>query len=368
MRRGIHPTLHCYLRSICVAACLLAGSAQSARALGSFNIQLNPGSQLAANPDALAAFQRAADEWKTRISSSITIHIDADLRSTGFGPNVIGETSYDFYTTDLSDINLPFDAVRTALIAHASRPNDAMLASLPTSAQVTAEVPTGAAFLNDSIGVLRANQRALGLLAESDTRADGSILFNSNFTFDYNRFDADGVAAGKVDFQTAAAHEIGHLLGFQSDVDDFDNGATEDNLTTLDLFRFPTSHIPATASDFQFFARELRPGVESVLTDLSAQYPLSTGQNLGDGNQASHWKDDFLVQTGTTTIGPLIGIMDPTLADGTSEDVGDADFRAMDLIGYNVGPAPVPEPSAAALFFSAIAACLLMRKFRVTRI
>jgi hypothetical protein len=211
-------------------------------------------------------------------------------------------------------------------------------------------VPTGAVFLTNSIGVLRANQRALGLLAATDTRADGSILFNSAFTFDYNRFDSNGVAPGTIDFQTAATHEIGHVLGFESDVDDFDNGATSDNLTTLDLFRFPTSHAPTTASEFQTFARELQPGMPSVLTDTSVQYPMSTGVNEGDGQQASHWQDDFRQDSnGDIVVGPLIGIMDPTLSSGTFETISDADFRAMDLIGYDVQA--VPEPSTSALVF-----------------
>jgi hypothetical protein len=72
---------------------------------------------------------------------------------------------------------------------------------------------------------------------------------------------------------------------------------------------------------------------------------MSTGANLGDGNQAGHWRDDFLQQNGNVTIGPLIGIMDPTLPPGTFEVVSDSDFRAIELIGYDVQK-PVPEPSA----------------------
>ena len=54
-----------------------------------------------------------------------------------------------------------------------------------------------------------------------------------------------------------------------------------------------------------------------------------------DGTQASHWKADE--QTGQ-----YIGIMDPTLAYETAELATAADFRAFDLIGYDI----VPEPSA----------------------
>ncbi|MEA3189320.1 MAG: hypothetical protein QOD99_3150 [Chthoniobacter sp.] len=344
-----------FRRAACFAAILLCLEQERANAVGSFTIELNPASGLSANADALAAFERAAQEWEARISSPITIQITADLRSTSLGnnpfaPNTIGQTSFTTYTNDLSDINLPYETVRTALVQHAARPGDAVLAFLPTSLQVTAEVPAGATFINTSLGVVRANQRALGLIANDDTRADGAIVFNSGFAFDFDR--SDGVSVGKIDFQTAAAHEIGHVLGFQSDVDDFDVGASEDNLTTLDLYRFPASHSPTNPVEFQNFARELRPGVESLLTDTSVGHAMSTGVNQGDGRQASHWKDDFIQQNGNITIGPLIGIMDPTLSDGTFESVVDSDFRAMDLIGYNVES--VPEPRSATLILLAV--------------
>src|SRR5207249_10937738 len=121
------------------------------------------------------------------------------------------------------------------------------------------------------------------------------------------------------------------------------SGSIADNLTTLDLFRFPASHAPTTAFEFNTFKRELKPGVASVFTDTSVSYAMATGAVQGDGNQASHWKDDEL--TGT-----FIGIMDPTLGYGVSENVSDSDFRAMDLIGYNVEA--VPEPSTIALMLA----------------
>ena len=74
--------------------------------------------------------------------------------------------------------------------------------------------------------------------ALSDTAVDGTITFNQAYTFDFNRTGGT-VDPNKVDFQTAAAHEIGHVLGFLSDVDDYDQDSTlNDNATTLDLFRW----------------------------------------------------------------------------------------------------------------------------------
>jgi hypothetical protein len=179
--------------------------------------------------------------------------------------------------------------------------------------------------------------------------------------------DADGVQPASFDFQTAAAHEIGHLLGFVSDVDDFDNDQLllSDNLTTLDLFRFSVTHSPTNSEQFRLFNRELRPGVDSVFSDVVMEFAMSTGANQGDGNQAGHWRDDFLNHNGNITIGPLIGIMDPTLPPGTFEMVGEADFRVIELIGYNVEK-PVPEPSTAWLIAIGLTLRLQSRPERTT--
>lgn len=333
------------------ALTVLIFSAARLHAVGLFDIRINPGPGLASNPEALSAFERAAAEWEAWISTPITIYIDADLSTTfygsPFGENVIGATSYTTYD-NLNDLNLDYTTVRDAMAARASQPGNSLLAYLPTTDQVSALVPDGAFLDNTTIGVLRANQRALGLLDSADTRADAVIVFNLAYTFDYDRFDLDGVALGKTDFQTAAAHEIGHALGFLSDVDDFDNypGIDSTNLTTLDLFRFSTNQRPTTLLEFQTFPRALRPGLPSTLVDLTHEYPMSTGVNQGDGRQSGHWRDDFTIDPkGNITIGPLIGIMDPTLPSGTWEAVSESDIRAINLIGYDI----VPEPSTAAL-------------------
>ncbi len=332
------------------SALLMIWLALSPVQTSAFTILINPGTELAANPDALAAFDRAALEWSSMITNNVTVYVDANLSAIS-NPNTIGSSSYTYYAKDsfgdydLTDINLNYTLVRNAMAARSTRPGNSILAYLPTEATITANTPSGTTLDSSTIGVVRANQRVLGLLSSGDVRADGTITFNSNFSFDYNR--ADGVDSNKVDFQTAAAHELGHILGFLSDVDDFVNFAgtiTSDNLTTLDLFRFSNANQPTTAAEFQNNPRELNYGVESVLSDVNSNYALSTGTLFpGDGNQASHWKDD------APFFNP-IGIMDPTLANGFFEVVGSADLRAFDLIGYNV----VPEPSVTHLLMLGI--------------
>src|SRR4051812_1087010 len=50
--------------------------------LGTFNIVIVPGAGLASNAPALAAFNRAALAWSSRISDPITVTINADLTTT----------------------------------------------------------------------------------------------------------------------------------------------------------------------------------------------------------------------------------------------------------------------------------------------
>ena len=247
--------------SLCatVAAVFFVGG--PAFAADGFQLNVNYGPGMPVGSEARTAFQAAADAWAAKITNPVTININADLGSTDqegnpFGQNVIGSTSIASYGVNASDINLNYDAVRNAMAARAVRPGDAILAALPTSAQVRANVPANATFDNTSLGILRSNQKALGLLTPANptySLADGFISFNSAFSFDYNR--ADGVTSTKMDFQTVATHEIGHLLGFLSDVDDFDSNTAlaSDNLTTLDLFRF--GQAPTNPLDFATFAR-----------------------------------------------------------------------------------------------------------------
>jgi hypothetical protein len=136
---------------------------------------------------------------------------------------------------------------------------------------------------------------------------------------------------------------------------------TTSNATTLDLFRFATNMMPTTPEEFTNFPREMRPGVEANFSDLVNAFRMSTGANFGDGNQASHWKDDFIFNNNQIYFGPLIGVMDPTLPFGFLESITAADLRALELIGYDT----VPEPSVMGLV---VLGGALLRRRRIARL
>jgi hypothetical protein len=301
-------------------------------------VQINAGANLQANAGALAAFNRAAATWSNLFSDPITVVIDANLASLGSG--VIGQAG----STMLAG---SYNTIRNAMVADAALDgaSNAIVAALPTLAQITVSRPTGFG-VSGNIELTSANAKALGF---SWGGSDATITFNSNFAFDYD--SSDGITPGTMDFETVALHEIGHALGFVSAVDDVDfllaigqPGTVA--LNPLDLFRFDngvSGSDPTDAASFTTATRSLVTGSSgrvAIFDDTTDEYRFSTGAFTGDGRQASHWKDNNI--TGT-----YIGVMDPTLDFGQTFPITSADLRAFDLIGYNLRP--VPEPASLAL-------------------
>ncbi len=312
----------------------LAGPVLPPQNLGGFAINIIPGVTLSGNAPALAAFNRAADQWESFIADPITVTVNADLLNLG-SPTIIGSASSVLLTS-------PYDTMRGQMVLDgADEADDGITAFLPTAAQFGAFAPQGATLSGSMLGT-KANLKALGYPGLDGTfgLSDGTISFNSTFNFDFD--NSNGVTPGFVDFETVAAHEIGHVLGFISSVDTADTGGTLLRLTPWDLFRFrddePLSD-PATPAEFTTKGRDLVPGQSHVFDDVVTEGLLSTGVNLGDGNQASHWKDDGLTSN-------YLGIMDPTLPGGIVEPITYLDLRVLDLIGYEITPASeVPEAS-----------------------
>jgi len=314
----------CRIRLAWPAALWLA-CAGPAWAVGSFDIQISAGANLAANPEAVAAFNRAAAQWESFIADPVTVAIDADLAT--LDPTTLGSASNPLVFSS-------FNVIRNQVVNDAAaEADDAIVASLPTAAQFDAVMPAGVT-LGPSLLLTKANAKALGFGVPGG--ADSTITFNQGFTFDFDT--SDGVTAGTIDFESVAAHEIGHALGFTSAVDAINEFAaiTVASPHVLDLFRFPSSgpNDPADAAQFTTADRTLVPGQDASFDSVADEWRFSTGTTNPaypgtDGRQASHWKDNTL--TGT-----LIGTMDPTLTAGTSFHLTRADLRSLDLIGWDI--------------------------------
>lgn len=312
--------------------------------LGSFDIVINAGPTLAGNAAALAAFNRAAVAWEARISDSITVTIAADLGT--LGPGILGSTSSVI-------LQGPYTTIRDQMVVDgANEADDSITASLPTALQFTATIPAGRSLSGNLLGS-KANLKALGFTGLDVTFGvtDATITFSNSFAFDFD--NSDGVVG--IDFETVAAHELGHALGFFSIVDSVNAGQNPIPPVTLDLFRFAdgTAEDPTTIPEFTTFPRNLVPGVTAITDEIngSPERQMSTGLTNPsfpgtDGRQASHWKDDDLS-------GFFIGLMDPTLASGQFYGPQDSDFRALDLIGYEI-ISLVPESNSVLVALSLV--------------
>ncbi len=337
----------------------------------------------AAGQQTLADFERAAGNWAGLFSNNITINLTIGFQNLG-NTTTIGQTSalqdhyyYSTVSTALKQDANPLSQDDQSAIAHLQSGNT-FKQLINDTANDQAGSGSSTPYLDSTganatlVDMSNANAKALGLISPSTPGNDATITFNSAFSFDYS--PDDGIRANQMDFVGVATHEIGHSLGFISGVDVLDttspnkSGAYQpddyfDDVSTLDLFRYSAASAAQGAIDF---TAGLNDGDRYLSFDGGATSIASfaTGAVHGDGQQASHWKDNTYFSDGTET--PPIGIMDPTFNFGERGVITPTDLRAFDVIGYNL--APVPEPAAWAVFLlGSVGLAVLRVRHRLAR-
>jgi len=242
--------------------------------------------------------------------------------------NVLGWTSSSYTSYIL------WNDVRNGLIADMDA-NDVIQDYLPTSTIPVRYNASGTNVTNENTCRFTiANYNAtLGSLPG----VGATMQFNTIFAWDYDPPDID---PGTYCFQSVAAHEIGHVLGFTSraDVD----GNTDIN--ALDIFRFQQSNPAWNPSEYWQFTSTPRTVDSSYLLDdsvsdiITAEYDMTNG----DGNQASHFRQQPA---------PGTYLMDPNLAARETfypDFMRQADKNMFDAIGWDyprvLPPTPAPSP------------------------
>ncbi|MCA1856650.1 NF038122 family metalloprotease [Massilia oculi] len=333
-------TLKTLLKIVPLLAMACAGSAQA------LTINYNYAADMDAR--ALAGFKEAAKRWSSVLRDDVQVNLDIGFRL--LDPGVLGSTGSTRGT-------LSYAGFREAMIADAKSSADKIaVANMPKGPCMSVMMngtnvnPAGAGSAqtfvdkdcdanNSTIRMTWANARALGLVPDSDTRSDGAISFSTAFAWDFD--PTDGITAGMFDFIGVATHEIGHALGFVSGIDTLDlnragnfSDAVFTYIAPADVFRCsPESKAAGADIDWAADSRTKYFSLDNCNTSLTT---FSLGRTHGDGQQASHWKDNL-----------GIGILDPTAARGELLAISSMDLLLFDVIGWDVS---VPEPASIALF------------------
>jgi len=173
-----------------------------------------PAPNLAANPDALASFERAASAWEAFISTPIRININAEIQPNP-NPFVIGST--DITNNGTANLQPRLQApVRNAMAARSVRPGDAILASPADVRAGHRGTSQPARTFSQTIPSVSPspNQKALGLIdgGPSNTSVDAQMVFQLQLLLRL-RTTGNGGHRGHHGFRKPPpTHEIGHVL------------------------------------------------------------------------------------------------------------------------------------------------------------
>ena len=389
-------------------------------------------SQGARGQAALLSFQKAANFWNRTLTNNITINLDIGFAN--LGPNVLGGARSSSSVLSVGNVYAGLASTGTTALDRIAVANLSPLdqngglrfrTNAPVAGTLGGADGNVTRFDGDGstnnllLDANTANLRALGIgIDESNTfrcssivsNADGCIDFSSTANFDFD--PTDGIDDGFIDFTGVAIHEIGHVLGFVSGVDTVDfvagnaqfAGFNLNNFalfSVFDLFRYGNGFDPITgdrllqlsANRAAFFSINGSTPFNFGNSQAAEFANLATGAFVGDGDQASHFKDapGFLDDSGLCIIGERqIGILDPTASPCEVLTVTSNDLAAFDAIGYNLnfdilgnpgftfntaqvfglaGTAAVPEPATWAMLiagFGMVGGAARRRRMRVT--
>jgi hypothetical protein len=324
---------------------------------------------LGVTQDQMIGFEIAGMIWQSYLADPVTINIhvqpaaQADLGTGVIGgaiPGVINNQTYSSW--------------RSSFINDKTSANDNLAVSNfgEDTTKFTALIDGYKIDNNRYMNINRANAKSLGLVAGNDSTLDGVIVMSdlagSGLGWYYSqKAGSNGYASNptstQLDFTSVAIHEIGHILGFVSGMDQpgwltqkvtYDNYHQSDfyanlvgalgNTNPIDLFRYSPQSVYQGGTDNSWFDLSIgnstwkTPSNSNVANtpyisvdggkSLIANFATGANTSLGgDGAQGSHWKFNSSTPA---------GIMDPQLNPGQIRNISTVDLIGMDLMGWNI--------------------------------
>jgi hypothetical protein len=266
-----------------------------------------------------SAWNTATAQLQTLFSDSITINITLQAGS-GLGSS---STSLQFVAGGTTSGYL---VMKADLLADAKTTNDATAyANLPLTD------PTGGRqFL-----VSFANAKALGLRSANNPSSDGTVTIGTGNTYTFD--PSHRAVAGAYDFICVAQHEITEIMGRIGILGQSFGGSPEDD--PVDLFGYSSPGVLNLNQNQAGVYFSIDGGVSSLRV-------YNNHTNGGDDKDwASGQGADAFNAFGST---------------GIEEDISTVDLQSMDVIGYDLAPAP--EPTSTGLL--ALGASVLLNRRR----
>jgi hypothetical protein len=228
-------------------------------------------------PEALAALESVATYIEHLFTDSVTVSINISFAP--LGPGILGQAQ-SFVAGNPS-----WDVTRASLVADMDG-DDSIQTWLPAGNTIPIRYNYGTSTITNEdrvYFVVAPYNAAIGYFPSLAAQ----ITFSSNFTWDYD--PSNGVNG--MCFNSVAAHEIGHVLGFISNADGY--GA---DIDILDIYRFQRTdgagnYNPDSWAEFQTTPRtvDASPGLDDANSDM-----IEVEFQMSDGNpyQASHFSQN----------------------------------------------------------------------------
>ncbi len=243
-----------------------------------------------------SAVNYVVQQYEGLYSNPITINIDVDTETTGFSNSetAADDVSYQTVYNALSSLSTTSDQISGA-------------ASLPTTNPISS---------SDQWDIPLAEEKALGLRSGNNSALDGTFLFNTSESWNFDPYDR--AQYGYYDFVGAAEHEISEIMGRTPGLGVSKIDGSRPSFVPFDLYRF------------------YLPGVRNFNQGTTAIY-----FSYDDGNTRERYFNPSTAEDLQDWDSSLNDSYNAFSAEGVQNSLSNADVSVMDVLGYNRGPSTI---------------------------